>query len=44
MSAKPLFKDRDEEEVRGYREALEMIHDKWGNSTFRKKKSAVLTA
>ena len=24
---KPLFRDRDEEEVRGYREALSLIHD-----------------
>ena len=27
-SPKPLFKDRDEEEVRGYRDALRMIHEK----------------
>ena len=26
VSAKPLFRDRDEEEVRGYREALTLIH------------------
>jgi Fic family protein len=26
VSPKPLFKDRDEEEVRGYREALSLIH------------------
>lgn len=26
-SPKPLFRDRDEEEVRGYRDALAMIHD-----------------
>lgn len=27
ISAKPLFRDRDEEEVRGYREALSLIHE-----------------
>ena len=27
MFGKPLLKDRDEEEVRGYRDALELIHD-----------------
>lgn len=27
ISPKPLFRDRDEEEVRGYREALGLIHD-----------------
>ena len=27
VSPKPLFKDRDEEEVRGYREALSLIHE-----------------
>ncbi|MDP1991841.1 MAG: Fic family protein [Syntrophales bacterium] len=27
VSAKPLFRDRDEEEVRGYREALTLIHE-----------------
>jgi Fic family protein len=26
VSPKPLFRDRDEEEVRGYRDALELIH------------------
>ena len=26
-SSKPLFRDRDEEEVRGYREALRLIHE-----------------
>jgi len=26
-SARPLFRDRDEEEVRGYREALSLIHE-----------------
>lgn len=29
-SRKPLFRDRDEEEVRGYREALTRIHDEAG--------------
>lgn len=27
VAAKPLFRDRDEEEVRGYRDALERIHE-----------------
>jgi len=27
VAAKPLFRDRDEEEVRGYRDALQRIHD-----------------
>lgn len=27
VAAKPLFRDRDEEEVRGYRDALKIIHD-----------------
>lgn len=27
VAAKPLFRDRDEEEVRGYRDALKRIHD-----------------
>jgi hypothetical protein len=27
VKPKPLFRDRDEEEVRGYREALSLIHD-----------------
>ena len=27
VSAKPLFRDRDEEEVRGYRDALKLIHE-----------------
>ena len=31
VSAKPLFKDRDEEEVRGYRDALALIHEHSGN-------------
>ena len=31
VSPKPLFRDRDEEEVRGYREALGLIHDHGGD-------------
>lgn len=27
VAAKPLFRDRDEEEVRGYRDALKLIHE-----------------
>jgi len=27
VAAKPLFRDRDEEEVRGYRDALQLIHE-----------------
>ena len=27
VAAKPLFRDRDEEEVRGYRDALQFIHE-----------------
>ena len=27
VKPKPLFRDRDEEEVRGYREALSLVHD-----------------
>jgi hypothetical protein len=27
VSPKPLFRDRDEEEIRGYREALSLIHE-----------------
>lgn len=27
VAAKPLFRDRDEEEVRGYRDALQPIHE-----------------
>ena len=28
VAAKPLFRDRDEEEVRGYRDALKLIHER----------------
>src|SRR5690348_738478 len=28
VAAKPLFRDRDEEEVRGYRDALAWIHER----------------
>jgi Fic family protein len=31
ISPKPLFRDRDEEEVRGYREALSLIHENAAN-------------
>src|ERR1035437_3489950 len=27
VATKPLFRDRDEEEVRGYRDALKLIHE-----------------
>ena len=38
-SPKPLFRDQDEEEVRGYRDALRMIHDRRPTWPSRKKPS-----
>lgn len=31
VAPKPLFRDRDEEEVRGYRDALKLIHDSFAD-------------
>lgn len=39
MFGRPAFRDRDEEEVRGYRDALHLIHS--GNSTLRLSESTI---